>query len=385
MSFTFQDPLRLHPCFGLWTMLLTVGIIFGGDLPIGTVHPSFQDVTKSLGIRFQHIDGRSGERFYVETAASGGGWLDYDGDGDLDLYLINGALTPGSAPQSQPRNALYENRNGQFVDVTEKAGVGDTGYGMGFCVGDVNGDGRLDIFVTNFGPDRLFLNQGKGRFREVAKAVGVAGNRWGTNCAFGDLDGDGDLDLYVANYVNFSFENNPKCGNATTDTTSYCRPTAFQGLEDYLYINQGDGTFREEAQLRGIHQKGQGKCFGVLLNDADDDGDLDIFVASDGTMNRFFINDGKGYFKDESLFSGLGYNAAGEAEAGMGMDLGDVDGNGLMDLVVTNYAHETNTLYLNRGDTYFEDATRNAGLAEASLFPVGWGVQLFDADNDGGP
>ncbi len=343
----------------------------------------FVEVSASLGIDFEHWDGRSGKRYYVETAASGGGWLDYDDDGDLDLYLINGAPTPGSAPRVPARNALFRNEGKRFVDATADSGLGDTGYGMGMCAGDYDGDGKLDVLVTNYGPDRLFRNLGDGKFEEVSKRAGVAGDRWGTGCAFGDLDGDGDLDLYVANYVDFRFEHNPQCGNATTKIYSYCRPDAFEGQVDYLYINQGDGTFREEGRSRGIQTAKEDRGFGVLLSDVDDDGDLDILVANDGSMNRLYVNRGDGHFEDQSLLSGLAFNGDGKAEAGMGLDLGDSDGNGLLDLMVTNYAAETNTLYLQREPLFFEDATQAAGMIPYSFQGVSWGVHFLDYDNDG--
>jgi len=366
-------------CRRLLLILIYANAALAGDGPA----TAFREVTDRLGIDFRHFDGRSGERYYVETTGAGGGWFDYDADGDSDLYLINGAPTPGTKPGPIPRNLLYENRDGVFIDVTEKTGLGDTGYGMGMCSGDYDGDGLLDLFVTNYGPDRLFRNKGDGSFEEVAERAGVAGKAWGTNCAFGDVDGDGDLDLYVANYVDFRYEANPKCGGATRNIQSYCRPSVFKGLDDYLYINRGDGTFSEESRRRGIRQNGEVKSFGVLLCDIDEDGDSDILVASDGTMNRLYINDGKGSFSDESLLSGFGFNAAGEAEAGMGVALGDVNADGRPDLFVTNYSGESNTLMLNRGELFFEDATHGVGLSQPSLREVGWGTQLFDYDNDG--
>lgn len=343
----------------------------------------FREIAGEVGIEFQHRDGRSGHRYYVETAASGGGWLDFDNDGDLDVYLLNGASTPGSNLAETPRNALLENRDGRFVDVTEQAGVGDLGYGMGLCVGDVDADGFLDLFVSNYGPDRLFRNLGNGRFEEVSQQMGLAGNRWGTSCAFGDLDGDGDLDLYVANYVDFSFENNPRCGDEARQLWSYCRPAIFNGQEDYLYINQGDGSFVDQAAQRGIVQGTEDRGFGVVLSDIDDDKDLDILVANDGSANRLYINKGGGIFEDRGLFSGFGYNRDGQAESGMGLCLGDVDGDGLADPVVTNYSFETNTLYLNRGNLFFEDGTAQSGFGEVSHLPVGWGIQFLDYDWDG--
>ncbi|MEM6794394.1 MAG: CRTAC1 family protein, partial [Acidobacteriota bacterium] len=311
-----------------------------------------------------------------------------DGDGDLDLYLINGAPTPGSPPRTAaPRNALFENRDGRFVDVTEASGTGDTGYGMGLCAGDYDADGHLDFLVTNYGPDRLYRNLAgegaPGRFEQVAESAGVAGGRWGTNCAFADLDGDGDLDLYVTNYVEFDYADNPRCGDEARDVWAYCRPAIFEGQGDFLYINRGDGTFLEEGQPRGIDPGFEERGFGVLASDLDRDGDLDLLVANDGTANRFYRNDGAGRFEDQALESGLALNRNGRPESGMGMALGDVDADGLEDLLVTNYSFETNTLYRNLGGLFFEDATEASGLGGGgSYLPVGWGTALFDLDND---
>ncbi len=345
--------------------------------------PWFRDIAVQLGIDIVHRDSRSGAKYYVESAASGGGFLDYDGDGDLDIYLINGAPTPGSEDQRPAPNRLYEYRDRRFHDTTANAGVGDTGYGMGMCAGDVDADGKLDFLVSNYGADRLYHNLGGGRFEEIGKAAGVADPRWSTSCAFGDLDGDGDLDLYVAHYVDFEFARNPFCGDRARNLRAYCRPEAFAGVPDSLFINRGDGTFTDQSRERGIVTEGQNeKGFGVVLTDLDDDGDLDIFVANDGTMNRLYQNDGRGHFRDQALFSGAGLNAAGRAESSMGVDAQDVDGDGKIDVVVTNYSMESNTLYRNTGGLLFEDITRRAGLVEASYPYVGWGVRLFDADND---
>ncbi|MEM7349703.1 MAG: CRTAC1 family protein [Acidobacteriota bacterium] len=364
----------------------------------------FQQVTVPRGIDFRHQDGRTGRRYYIETAASGGGFFDYDADGDLDIYLINGTLTPRDgalAPRDEPlspeptttappRNALYENDGtGRFSDVTEAAGVGDLSYGMGMCVGDYDSDGQLDFLVTNYGPDRLFRNlggdaEGAVRFEETSEDAGVAGARWGTNCTFIDLDADGDLDLYVTNYVDFRFEETPRCGDPARGVWSYCRPPLFEGQADYLYINQGDGTFREEGRERGIDQGTEDRGFGVLASDLDGDGAPEILVANDGTLNRLYVNDGSGYFTDQALTAGVAADRNGAPGSGMGMDLGDANGDGRLDLLVTNYSFETNTLYLRRGaELYFEDSTTEAGLVAASYLPVGWGVQFFDADNDG--
>ncbi len=356
---------------------LAAGAAAGGEL-------RFEEISSRVGVDFVHADGRSGEKYYVETTASGAGWIDFDGDGDQDLYLLNGAPAPGQAAASGPwRNALYENRGDRFVDVTDAAGVGDTAFGMGLCAGDVDADGRLDFLVTNFGPDRLYLNRGDGRFEDVASKAGVAGDAWSSSCAFGDLDGDGDLDLYVTHYVDFSYEDNPLCGDAQRDLRYYCRPTEFSGVADSLFVNRGDGTFSEEGVSRGVARGRSEKGLGVLLHDLDRDGDLDIYVANDGEMNRLYANDGTGRFGDEGLSSGAGFNANGYPEAGMGVDAGDVDGDGLWDLVLTHFSMETNTLYRGRGGLRFDDVTERTGLAIPSFRSVGWGLRLFDADNDG--
>ena len=348
-----------------------------------TSEPFFVDVTESLGISFLHEDGRSGEKFYIESAASGGGFFDADGDGDLDIYLVNGAATPGSKIQGKPRNALFENRGNRFVDITAEAGVGDKGYGMGICAGDIDADGRLDFILTNYGEDRLFRNLGEAKFEEIGKQAGVDDGRWGASCAFGDLDGDQDLDLYVTHYVDFRFDENPFCGDRARGLRAYCRPEAFDGVTDSLFINQGDGTFRDEGKQRGIAEGVNEKGFGVVLSDIDDDGDLDIYVSNDGTMNRLYLNDGKGRFEEIALLSGTGLSSQGRAQSGMGVDLGDADGDGRIDIIVTNYSMETNTLYRNLGGGLFEDESRLRGISEASYSYVGWGIHFLDLDNDG--
>jgi hypothetical protein len=345
--------------------------------------PWFTDVAGELGLEFLHDDGRTGQRFYVETSASGGGFLDFDDDGDLDIYLLNGAPAPGQSSDRRPTNALFENRDGRFVDVTERSGTGDTKYGQGMCVGDYDGDGRLDIFISNFGEDVLFRNLGEGRFEDVSKRAGITKQGYGTGCAFGDVDGDGDLDIYVANNVDWSYEDNRQCGFGTAQVLSYCSPEVFPGQVDFLYINQGDGTFTEEGRRRGISQERNDRGFGVIFSDLDDDGDQDIVIANDSSANRFYLNDGKGQFEDISLMSGFAFNADGEPEGGMGIDVADINRDGLQDIIVTNYALESNTLYVNLGDHFFDDATIRAGINTISYNPVGWGCRFFDYDNDG--
>ncbi|MEM8963854.1 MAG: CRTAC1 family protein [Acidobacteriota bacterium] len=344
----------------------------------------FHDVSKEVGIDFEHDDGRSGEKYYVETTASGGGFLDIDNDGDLDLYLVNGAPTPGSNEAvSRPKNVLYRNQDGRFVEIAEQAGVADMAYGMGLCSGDVDADGKLDFLVTNHGPDRLYRNLGDGRFEEIAAQAGVAGNAWSLSCALGDVDGDGDLDLYVTHYLDFRYETNPRCIDKTRNQRIYCQPEDFAGVSDALFINQGAGTFREEGETRGLAQGLTEKGMGVVMSDLDLDGDLDIYVANDGALNRLYVNDGKGHFEDQALLSGAGLNALGHAEAGMGIAIGDVSGDLRPDLVISHFALETNTYYRNLGGLQFEDETSRIGIGPPSYKYVGWGIVLFDFDNDG--
>ena len=345
--------------------------------------PWWVDISAEVGLDFVQYDGRSGRRYYVETTASGCGFFDFDDDGDLDIYLLTGAPTPGSEPVETPRNALFENRDGRFVDVTDEAGVGDIGFSMGMCVGDIDGDGLLDMLVANYGPDRLYRNLGDGRFEEIGRRVGVDDPRWSSNCAFGDIDSDGDLDLYVSHYLDAGFEDNPFCGDRARNISAYCRPSVFPGVSDSLFINSGNGTFTAEGETRGLLQGELEKGFGVVLTDIDDDGDLDIFVANDSTPNRLYINDGQGFFDEIGLISGLGLNYEGMSTSGMGADIGDVDGDLKQDLVLTNFAMESNALYRNLGDGIFEDVSRSAGLTSVSMPQVGWGARLADFDNDG--
>ncbi len=346
--------------------------------------PSFIDVAADVGLDFKHQDGRSGRRYLIETVASGGGFVDFDGDGDLDIYLLNGAATPGSQLQPAPRNALYENRGGRFVEVAKQAGVDDQGYGMGLCIGDADGDGRLDLFLTNAGPDSLYRATGEGRFEEVAKRAGIdGGDLWSVGCAFGDVDGDGDLDLYVSRYLSVSFSNPPRCSDRARALDYYCHPSRFAGVPDALYINHGDGTFSDQASERGIRRQATEKGLGVVLADLDLDGDLDLYVANDGTPNRLYLNSGQGQFEDASLLSGAVLGEAGEPLAGMGVALGDLDGDGREDLVVSNFSLEPNSIYRNLGGGLFTDRTRAAGLHAQTYRRLGWGIELFDADNDG--
>ena len=336
------------------------------------------DVTQAAGLDFEHYNGFSGEYYYVETFGSGAAFLDVDGDGWLDLYLVNGAPLSGERPEPIPVNRLYHNTGaGGFTDVTATSGAGHTGYGMGCAAADYDADGDVDLYATNVGPNLLLRNEGEGRFADATAAVGGGDARWGTSCGFLDYDLDGDLDLYATNYVEFDPQKNIVC--AEGGIRSYCEPKFYEPVGDVLYRNE-DGQFRDVASEAGIIHKGRG--LGVAFADYDLDGDTDVYVANDGTMNFLYQNQGNG-FAEVGLYAGGRYNEDGLAEAGMGVEFGDWDNDGFQDVFVTNFAQETNTLYGNDGQGQFRDITNRAGLAECSYKPLGFGTNFLDYDNDG--
>ena len=346
-------------------------------------NPRFHDATQEAGIDFVHFNGANGQKFVIETVGPGGGFFDYDGDGRLDIYLINGATVPGTEYDPAPQNALYHNRgDGTFADVTAHAGVGDTGYGMGCAVGDIDNDGDLDLYVTNFGANVLYRNEGDGTFADVTGAALVGDEGWGASAAFADIDRDGFVDLYVGNYHNFSYTNHRVCAEGGSGLQLYCGPEAFDGVTDVLYRNEGDGTFADITTAAGLGSA-EGKELGVVFGDVDLDGDSDLYLANDKTLNFLYLNDGTGHFADEALLAGVAYNEDGDVEAGMGVDMGDYDNDGDPDLFVTNFQWETNTLYKNLGDGTFVDETFLAGLGKGSIAYLSWGTRFFDVDNDG--
>ena len=341
---------------------------------------AFADVTIASGIDFVHVDGFSGEYYYVETFGSGTAFVDADGDGWLDVYLVNGTLLAAAADSvwtaAPPVNRLYRNERTVFTDITAGSGADDASYGTGCAVADYDNDGDQDIYVTNFEMNRLLQNDGVGHFQDVTERTGVGDRRWSTSAGFFDYDNDGDLDLMAVNYVDFRFYNNVVCKKGKK--RSYCEPDTYEPLSDVLFRNDGE-AFTDVTAAAGMSLLGRG--LGLAFSDFDEDGDTDVYVANDGTMN-FLYENRQGSFVEVGLHASTRYNADGMAEAGMGVDFGDVDNDGALDLYVTNFAGETNTLYVNDARGEFRDATSRTGLAHPSFLALGFGTKFIDYDND---
>ncbi|MBW8002159.1 MAG: CRTAC1 family protein [Planctomycetes bacterium] len=343
---------------------------------------TFTDVTDKTGITFKHTDGSSGKFYIMETVTAGLALFDYDNDGDIDIYFLNGAALKGTKYDKPPKNALYRNDgNFKFTDVTEQSGLGDTGFGLGVTAGDYDNDGDKDIYINNFGPNVLYRNNGDGTFSDVTKKAGVDnGNHVGAGTCFLDIDKDGDLDLYVARYIIFSYDEH-KVMNIR-GYLSYSAPVDYTHLSDSLYRNNGDGTFTDVSKVSGIGgHKGSG--MGMVCVDYDNDGDTDIFVANDEMENYLFENDGTGKFEQVGLMAGVAYDFNGKYYGSMGVDCGDYDNDGLLDFYVTSFDRESATLYKNLGDGIFEDITSSIGAGKGTYENLTWGTGFADFDNDG--
>ncbi len=340
-------------------------------------------MTEAAGIRFRHTNGQVGRYSYLEVMGAGVAIFDFDGDAWLDIYFVNGNRI-FEPPSDAIRNALYRNNgNGTFADVTELAGVGDPSYGQGCCVADYDNDGDQDLYVTNYGPDRLYRNEGGGRFADVTASAGIDNPSWGQSCEFFDSNGDGWLDLYVQNYVVWSLDSDVVARISVGGRTivDYASPRAFRGTRDKLYRNNGDGTFTDVSIASGIGSY-EGRGMGLACADFDGDGDPDIFVANDAMANWYFRNEGGGGFTELGVAMGVAYDCNGNPESSMGVDLGDIDGDGRIDIVCPATRNEFCTVYWNRG-SYFVDGSGASGVAGATAGRTGFSPNLFDADNDG--
>lgn len=344
-----------------------------------------RDATKQSGIGFSHTDGGGGRYYIVETVASGLATFDYDGDGLIDIYFLNGRPLCGTkSPHPPPTNRLYRNVGGFcFVDATDKAGVGDAGFGLGVAVGDYDNDGLPDVYVNNYGPNVLYHDNGNGTFTDVTKSAGAGrGDKVGAGANFLDVDGDGNLDLFVANYSVFTYENH--VATTVRGMPWYSGPRSFPNQPNQLFRNNGDGTFSEITAESGIGAHA-GSGMGTIALDYDNDGRTDVFVCNDEYWNFLFRNEGAGKFKEQALAAGVSSNFAGETVSGMGADAADYDHDGRLDLFITDFREQNPILYKNLGGGVFEDATMHAGAAAGSFPYIKWGCGFVDFDNDGHP
>jgi hypothetical protein len=351
-----------------------------------SVSVRFEDVHERAGLTAEYYNGADGRFRLVETMGSGVALFDYDNDGWLDIFVAQGCPLPLDPLQKEHTARLYRNRrDGTFADMTKRAGADFNGYAQGIAVGDYDGDGYLDLFVSGLGSSALYRNRGDGTFADVTARAGVAGSGWGSSCAFADLDGDGDLDLYICHYLadTIDAQGNPTVNcNATPGRLGYCPPDAFQAEPDVLYRNNGNGTFTDVSQESGITSV-PGKSLGVAILDLDDDGKLDIFVANDQSPNALFHNRSGLQFEDVAVRWGVAYSEAGQLRSGMGVAVGDYDGDGRPDLLVTNFYEEGDTLYRNVSSGNFQVTTTQAHLSAPSRGTLGFGTGFLDADNDG--
>jgi len=351
---------------------------------------TFEDVSARSGVSFQHRSGGGAKDFLVETVGSGVALFDYNNDGLIDIYLVNGAQLIGNRvrPIAGGGARLYKNVGGmRFADVTAESHVANSGWGMGVAAADYDNDGWADLYVTNYGQNVLFHNNGNGTFTDVTARAGVVAGNWSTGASWGDYDGDGLLDLYVARYVAFDPAVTPRRGADRTcqyhGALVACGPRGLPGLPDILYRNNGDGSFADVTAKAGIEDPGY-YGFTVLWLDYNRDGRPDIFVANDATPNFLWRNNGNGTFTEVGAETGLAYNSHGAEQSCMGAAAGDYDQDGLIDIFVTNFSEDDNTLYRNDGDGAFSDVTRQTGLAGKSWLELGWGAGILDFDNDGG-
>ncbi len=344
---------------------------------------AFEEVPPSAsGIAWVHVSGQSPEMYLPETVGAGCAFLDYDNDGWMDIYLVNSGSCDFYTPNAPLRHALYRNnRDGTFTDVTMKAGVPGNAYGMGVAVGDYDGDGLPDLYVTQYPHSILYHNRGDGTFEDVTAKAGVASPGWNTSAVWFDYDNDGRLDLFVCRFCEFDKSKNIFCGYGPTHSRWYCKPTPFTPISCRLFHNNGDGTFRDVSKETGIANV-LGKAWGVVAADINNDGWMDLFVGNDTVANFLFVSR-HGRFEEIGGLAGVAYSNFGLARSGMGVDAGDYDQDGWVDLFVSNVDHESFSLYHNEKDETFNDAAPLTGIAGATRLLSGWGMKFIDYDNDG--
>ncbi len=344
--------------------------------------PAFEEISPARsGITWIHIAGKSAQKHLPETSGAGCAFLDYDNDGWMDIYLVNSGKTDFYTPTRPLRNALYRNnRDGTFTDVTENAGVAGGGYGMGVAVGDYNGDGLPDLYLTQFGRNILYRNNGDGTFTDVTEKAGVAAAGWSSSAVWFDYDNDGRLDLFVCQFAEFDAALG--CGTDKDGVHHYCIPRIFKPRPSWLFHNNGDGTFTDVSRESGIAEH-LGKAWGVVATDLNNDGRMDLLVANDTVANFLFMNRGGGRFEEDGFAAGVAYSAEGRARSGMGVDSADFNNDGWMDLFVANIDEEIFSLYQNNHDGTFDDVAMQQGIGMATRWMSGWGLKFFDYDNDG--
>jgi hypothetical protein len=359
-------------------------LAFGAEAP---AYP-FSEVPASVsGIAWTHVAGSSPEKYLPESTGAGCAFFDYDNDGWMDIYLINSGPCDFFTPTHPLRNALYRNnRDGTFTDVTEKAGVVGGGYGMGVAVGDYNANGFPDLYVTQYGRSILYRNNGDGTFTDVTATAGVAAPGWASSAVWFDYDNDGRLDLFVCRFVDFDKTKHHRCSApnvpALAGLAEYCYPRVYAPMSNWLFHNNGDGTFTDVSQKMGIADN-PGKGWGVVATDINNDGWMDLLVANDTEANFLFKNNQGRRFEEIGFTAGVAYGEGGKARSGMGVDSADLDQDGWMDLFVTNLDHEFYSQYRNKHDETFEDVSAASGMANATQLMSGWGLKFFDYDNDG--
>jgi hypothetical protein len=367
-------------------------ITAGGFVKTGPI--VFQDISEKAGLTtWRHKMGTPKKTFILETIGSGVALLDYDNDGWLDIYLVNGSTYEAlDGKADAPRAALFHNNHdGTFTDVAEQAGVTNERWGFGVAVGDYDNDGWPDLYVSNFGKNRLYHNNHDGTFTDVAEKAGVTLGNWSTGASFGDYDGDGRLDLFVPGYIHYDVKNAPAPGSSAVGNafcqyrgaTVMCGPRGLQGEPDHLFHNNGDGTFTDVSEKAGVSDKHHYYGFSSTFVDVNNDGKVDLIVADDSTPNYLYINKGDGTFEDASFYSGFALNQAARETASMGLAVGDYLNNGLVDLYTTTFSDDYKTLFRNEGDGNFAEITPQMGIAEVTYPFLSWGTEFIDYDNDG--